>query len=130
MDSGILTNTRIIELEIQGMTCASCVARMERKLGKLDGVQASVNLPLESAQVTVPDAITNQQILDTITATGYTARLKAAPAADRAAGDDDEAVPDLSGDGASAPAASVSLRPRQPARRYLGGLAFPPRRGD
>ncbi|WP_083266575.1 heavy metal translocating P-type ATPase [Arthrobacter sp. U41] len=112
MDSGTLTNTRIIELDIQGMTCASCVARVERKLGKLDGVQASVNLPLESAQVTVPDAITDQQILDTVAATGYTARLKAAPDADRAARDDEDAVPDLSDDGPSAPAASASLRPR------------------
>ncbi|BAS15284.1 copper-exporting P-type ATPase A [Arthrobacter sp. Hiyo8] len=39
------TGTRIIELDIEGMTCASCVARVERKLGKLDGVEASVNLP-------------------------------------------------------------------------------------
>jgi len=45
------TGTRIIELDIEGMTCASCVARVERKLGKLDGVEASVNLPLESAHV-------------------------------------------------------------------------------
>ncbi|MFY9635616.1 MAG: cation transporter, partial [Cellulosimicrobium cellulans] len=68
---------RVIELDIQGMTCASCVARVERKLGKLDGVEASVNLPLESAQVTVPDSITDQQILDTVTATGYSAALRA-----------------------------------------------------
>ncbi|MET3948324.1 Cu+-exporting ATPase [Arthrobacter sp. UYCu512] len=112
MDSGTLTNTRIIELDIQGMTCASCVARVERKLGKLDGVQASVNLPLESAQVSVPDAITDQQILDTVAATGYTARLKAVPDAVRAAGGDDEAVPDLSDDESGVPAASASLRPR------------------
>lgn len=73
----LATGTRVIELDIQGMTCASCVARVERKLGKLDGVEASVNLPLESAQVTVPDSITDQQILDTVTATGYSAALKA-----------------------------------------------------
>ncbi|WP_125610011.1 heavy metal translocating P-type ATPase [Specibacter cremeus] len=73
--------TRVIELDIEGMTCASCVGRVERKLGKLDGVQAAVNLPLESAQVTVPEGITDQQIIDTVNATGYTARLKTAPAA-------------------------------------------------
>ena len=73
----LATGTRIVELDIQGMTCASCVARVERKLGKLDGVEASVNLPLESAQVTVPDSITDQQILDTVAATGYSATLKA-----------------------------------------------------
>ncbi|MBG6191118.1 Cu+-exporting ATPase [Arthrobacter sp. CAN_A212] len=70
------TPTRIVELDIQGMTCASCVGRVERKLGKLEGVQASVNLPLESATVTVPDTITDQDIVDTVQATGYTAQLK------------------------------------------------------
>jgi len=73
--------TRIIELDIEGMTCASCVARVERKLGKLDGVEASVNLPLESASVTVPADITDQQVLDTVNATGYKAYLKPQPGA-------------------------------------------------
>ncbi|MEZ2391533.1 heavy metal translocating P-type ATPase [bacterium RCC_150] len=68
--------TRIIELDIEGMTCASCVARMERKLGKLDGVEASVNLPLESAQVKVPASVTDQQIVDTVNATGYKAWIR------------------------------------------------------
>ncbi|MHA7275916.1 heavy metal translocating P-type ATPase [Arthrobacter sp. Hz1] len=68
--------TRIVELDIQGMTCASCVGRVERKLGKLDGVEASVNLPLETATVTVPEHISDQDIVDTVQATGYTAQLK------------------------------------------------------
>ncbi|MCB5283343.1 MULTISPECIES: heavy metal translocating P-type ATPase [unclassified Arthrobacter] len=111
MDSGTLTSTRIIELDIQGMTCASCVARVERKLGKIDGVQASVNLPLESAQVTAPEAITDQQILDTITATGYTARLKSAPAA-RANGVEEDRVRTAPEPSHDTPAASAVLRPR------------------
>ncbi len=69
--------TRVIDLDIEGMTCASCVSRVERKLGKLDGVRAAVNLPLESARVTVPEGVTDQQIIDTVNATGYKARLKA-----------------------------------------------------
>ncbi|MEE2523616.1 heavy metal translocating P-type ATPase [Pseudarthrobacter sp. J75] len=69
--------SRVIELDIEGMTCASCVNRVERKLSKLDGVQASVNLPLESATVTVPDGVTDQQIVDTVRATGYKAKLRA-----------------------------------------------------
>ncbi|MCC3271830.1 heavy metal translocating P-type ATPase [Arthrobacter zhangbolii] len=73
------SNTRAVELDIQGMTCASCVARVERKLGKIEGVEASVNLPLESARVTVPETVTDQQILDAVNAAGYTARLKALP---------------------------------------------------
>ncbi|MDD1478583.1 heavy metal translocating P-type ATPase [Arthrobacter sp. H16F315] len=111
MDPATLTNSRIIELDIQGMTCASCVARVERKLGKLDGVQASVNLPLESAQITVPDAITDQQILDTVAATGYSARLRAAPAA-RADGPEENTAGTAPEQSHDAPAASAILRPR------------------
>lgn len=93
--SDILSQTassepRVIELDIQGMTCASCVGRVERKLGKLEGVSASVNLPLESAQVTVPAGISTQQILDTVKATGYKAQVKADPHAKH------DAVPSVS----------------------------------
>ncbi|TYD00467.1 copper-translocating P-type ATPase [Arthrobacter echini] len=66
---------RVVELSIQGMTCASCVGRVERKLGKLDGVEASVNLPLENAVVRVPASVTDQQLIDTVEATGYGARV-------------------------------------------------------
>ncbi|MUK02340.1 heavy metal translocating P-type ATPase [Vibrio cholerae] len=66
---------RVVELSIQGMTCASCVGRVERKLGKLDGVEASVNLPLESAVVRVPASISDQELIDTVVATGYGARV-------------------------------------------------------
>ena len=68
--------TRVIELDIDGMTCASCVSRVERKLGKLDGVTATVNLPLESARVTVPAAITDTQITATVEAAGYKATIR------------------------------------------------------
>ena len=70
-------NQRIIELDIQGMTCASCVGRVERKLGKIDGVEALVNLPLESARITVPDSISDEQIIATVESAGYQASLKA-----------------------------------------------------
>jgi Cu+-exporting ATPase len=61
------------------MTCASCVNRVEKKLAKLDGVEASVNLPLESAHVTVPAGITDQQLVDTVNAAGYKAKLRESP---------------------------------------------------
>ncbi|WP_230085381.1 heavy metal translocating P-type ATPase [Arthrobacter sp. AQ5-05] len=70
------TGPRMVEIDIEGMTCASCVSRVERKLGKLEGVSASVNLPLETAQVTVPASMSDQQIIDTVNATGYKATLK------------------------------------------------------
>ena len=58
---------RTVELDIEGMTCASCVNRVERKLGKLEGVAANVNLPLESALGHRPRGVTDQQLLDTVT---------------------------------------------------------------
>lgn len=69
-------NSRIVELDIQGMTCASCVGRVERKLGKIEGVEALVNLPLESARVTVPKNVTDEQLLATVESAGYHANLK------------------------------------------------------
>ncbi|WP_081744563.1 heavy metal translocating P-type ATPase [Arthrobacter sp. H14] len=74
-DTALSRNARVVELDIEGMTCASCVGRVERKLGKLEGVQASVNLPLESAQVTVSGDISNQQLIDVVHAAGYSATL-------------------------------------------------------
>ncbi|PVZ57089.1 heavy metal translocating P-type ATPase [Arthrobacter sp. H-02-3] len=70
------SGSRVIDLDIEGMTCASCVNRIERKLGKLDGVEASVNLPLETAHVTVPAAITDEQITATVAAAGYKATIR------------------------------------------------------
>ncbi|MGZ4661063.1 MAG: heavy metal translocating P-type ATPase, partial [Arthrobacter sp.] len=79
--------TRVIELDIEGMTCASCVSRVERKLGKIDGVEASVNLPLESAHVSVPAGVTDEQITATVEAAGYKARVRPPRYPGRGAGD-------------------------------------------
>ncbi|WP_455836044.1 heavy metal translocating P-type ATPase [Pseudarthrobacter siccitolerans] len=68
--------SRVVELDIEGMTCASCVNRVEKKLGKLEGVQALVNLPLESAHVTVPAGISDEQLVDTVNAAGYKAKVR------------------------------------------------------
>ncbi|WP_395926855.1 heavy metal translocating P-type ATPase [Arthrobacter sp. PM3] len=89
------------------MTCASCVNRVERKLGKLDGVEASVNLPLESARVTVPADITDEQITATVAAAGYRATVRAAQEPVQAA----EPAPSA-GPGMAAGAAAAELRPR------------------
>ena len=72
-------STRIIHVDIQGMTCASCVGRVERKLRKIPGVDPAVNLPLESARVIVPDGVSDEQIVETINSAGYTAHLKNGP---------------------------------------------------
>src|SRR5699024_10111851 len=75
-DNSRTDNTRTVELDIQGMTCASCVGRVERKLGKIEGVEALVNLPLNSARVTVPNTVTDEQLLATVESAGYHANLK------------------------------------------------------
>ena len=66
---------REVSLDIQGMTCASCVNRVERKLGKIEGVQATVNLPLNSASVRVPAGVTDDQLVASVEAAGYQAKV-------------------------------------------------------
>ena len=75
-DISFPVNQRIVELDIQGMTCASCVGRVERKLGKIEGVEALVNLPLESARITVPENVSDEQLIATVQSAGYQASLK------------------------------------------------------
>ncbi|QGK70223.1 heavy metal translocating P-type ATPase [Allosaccharopolyspora coralli] len=62
-----------VELAIGGMTCASCAVRVEKKLGKLDGVTATVNYATEKAKVTYPEGTDPQQLVDQVEAAGYTA---------------------------------------------------------
>jgi Cu+-exporting ATPase len=64
-----------IELAIGGMTCASCAARIEKKLNKLDGVTATVNYSTEKAKVTFTGDITPADLVATVEKTGYSARL-------------------------------------------------------
>jgi Cu+-exporting ATPase len=66
---------RAIELNIGGMTCASCAARVEKKLNKLNGVTASVNYATETAKVRFPESLTEADLIATVEATGYTATL-------------------------------------------------------
>ena len=60
-----------VELDISGMTCASCAARIEKKLNKLDGVQASVNYATEKALVLFPTAIPVDDLIQVVEHTGY-----------------------------------------------------------
>ena len=66
---------RTVSLSIGGMTCASCVARVEKKLGKLDGVSASVNLATESARVTAPSTVSVDDLLAAVARAGYSGAL-------------------------------------------------------
>ncbi len=66
---------REVELVIGGMTCASCAARVEKKLNKLDGVTASVNYATEKAKVTYAGDLTEDDLVATVEQTGYTATV-------------------------------------------------------
>ncbi|MEV6234710.1 heavy metal translocating P-type ATPase [Saccharopolyspora shandongensis] len=85
--------TSELELSISGMTCASCAARIERKLNKLDGVSATVNYATEKAKVSAPEGIDPQKLIAEVEAAGYGATLPrterdSGPAAEQ---DDEEA---------------------------------------
>ncbi|RBY78900.1 heavy metal translocating P-type ATPase [Geodermatophilus sp. TF02-6] len=65
-----------IELAIGGMTCASCAARIEKKLNRLDGVTATVNYATEKARVSSTGEVTPDDLIATVEKTGYTATLR------------------------------------------------------
>ena len=85
-----MSATSTTDLVIGGMTCASCAARVERKLNRLDGVTATVNFATEAARVTFPATLTVGDLIAAVERTGYTAALPAPPdarpEADAAAG--------------------------------------------
>ncbi|HET6709752.1 heavy metal translocating P-type ATPase [Amycolatopsis sp.] len=64
-----------VELAIGGMTCASCAARVERKLNKVDGITATVNYATEKAQVSYPSRLSVDDLKAVVEAAGYSARL-------------------------------------------------------
>ena len=73
-----------LTMSVGGMTCASCVRRVERKLGKLDGVKAEVNLATESARITLTAPHSDEELEAVVSAAGYsgtvTSRSEAATA--------------------------------------------------
>lgn len=82
-----------VDLAIEGMTCASCVARVEKRLGRVPGAQASVNLALETAHVTLvadddaPATLDPDALVAAVRAAGYDATvLRTVPAASAPAG--------------------------------------------
>jgi len=82
-----------IELPITGMTCASCAARIEKRLNRLDGVQAAVNYATERASVTFdPGRATPDDLLAAVERAGYGATLPAAPATAKEAEDPTRAL--------------------------------------
>ncbi|MXG25804.1 heavy metal translocating P-type ATPase [Streptomyces sp. YIM 132580] len=72
-------NASEAELMIGGMTCASCAARVEKKLNRMDGVTATVNYATEKARVTFAEGLELSDLVATVEKTGYTARPLARP---------------------------------------------------
>src|SRR5918992_3973594 len=65
----------VVELDLEGMTCAACAARIEKNLNKLEGVEASVNLATEKALVHFQPGVEVENIIERIRETGYDARV-------------------------------------------------------
>jgi P-type Cu+ transporter len=87
--------TEHIELPIEGMTCASCANRVERKLNKLDGVTATVNYATEKARVQFdPGAVATEDLVGAVEAAGYAATLPSSTptAADERADAEQDAI--------------------------------------
>ncbi|MFK4729461.1 heavy metal translocating P-type ATPase [Agromyces mediolanus] len=101
-----------IELEIGGMTCASCANRIERKLNKLDGVEATVNYATEKAKVTVPEGYDPALLIAEVEKTGYTALLPA------------PAKPERAGAGSGAADAADDPELRSLRQRLIGSIVL------
>ncbi|MDO5627960.1 MAG: heavy metal translocating P-type ATPase [Mobilicoccus sp.] len=84
-----LRDPQELELTVTGMTCASCANRIQRKLNKLDGVEASVNYATEKAKVhyVAGGDVTPEKLVETIEQAGYGATLPPPPAQRRPAGE-------------------------------------------
>lgn len=79
---------RRVELDVSGMTCAACAARVENRLNKLDAVRASVNYATRVATVDAPQALSAKELCDVVQKAGYSAELRSAATDDRPDPDD------------------------------------------
>ncbi|MFE6286894.1 heavy metal translocating P-type ATPase [Streptomyces sp. NPDC057877] len=94
MTSTTAPGTAEVELAIGGMTCASCAARIEKKLNRMDGVTATVNYATEKAKVSYAADVSVPDLIATVEATGYTAHEPLPPRTDApAAAEPDELKP-------------------------------------
>ncbi|HUN33779.1 MAG TPA: heavy metal translocating P-type ATPase [Trebonia sp.] len=105
-------------LAIGGMTCASCVTRVERKLNKLDGVTATVNLATETARVEYPSSLGVSDLIAAVERAGYTA----APVAADAAEDGGGGGGGLAGAGGRGPAGAGPRQQGRPWRVLAAGV--------
>jgi Cu+-exporting ATPase len=107
---------RAVELAIGGMTCASCAARVEKKLNKLDGVTATVNFATETARVTFPPSVSAADLIKVVEQAGYVAAVPAPREAEALLAPGDDPL--------GPPAPGGILPPDPPGRRLLVSLAL------
>ena len=81
---------RRVELDVSGMTCGACAARIQTRLNKLDGVRASVNYATRVATVDAPDAVSTAELCEVVARAGYQAAIRTPGADERP--DPDDAV--------------------------------------
>ncbi|MGA8457042.1 MAG: heavy metal-associated domain-containing protein, partial [Streptosporangiaceae bacterium] len=86
---------RTAELSIGGMTCASCAARIERRLSRLGDVAATVNFATQTARVRFPAAVDAADLIAAIEQAGYTATLSAAADGTQAAAEEERAAAEM-----------------------------------
>ncbi|PNG22827.1 heavy metal translocating P-type ATPase [Streptomyces cahuitamycinicus] len=79
-----------VELLIGGMTCASCAARVEKKLNRMDGVSATVNYATEKARVAYPASVEVADLIATVVKTGYSAEEPAPPREEDPEGEEED----------------------------------------
>ncbi|HZP50260.1 heavy metal translocating P-type ATPase [Actinocrinis sp.] len=96
------TDNARVQLDIAGMTCASCATRIERKLNRLDGVTATVNYATEQASVEYPRALSPRDLVAVVEAAGYQATVPAPRTAPDAANEGSTTAPEQATDGADA----------------------------
>ena len=123
-EGGVLTR---VDLDVQGMTCASCAMRIERKLGRMPGVEAAVNYATHRARVQLPEGTSVEDAIRTIERTGYRASERAgwgSAAADGVSGS--APVPSSSAERAPVAVAAPRVRPDAPAAASDHGSAPAP----
>ncbi|MGW8380215.1 heavy metal translocating P-type ATPase [Streptomyces sp. ODS28] len=108
--AGAERETADVELSIGGMTCASCAARVERKLNRMDGVSATVNYATEKAKVAYGAGVSVDDLIATVERTGYSAERPAPPAPPEAADPSDETAGEQGGEAPDGELAAVRQR--------------------
>ncbi|WP_449276824.1 heavy metal translocating P-type ATPase [Leucobacter sp. GX24907] len=111
-----------IELAVTGMTCASCANRIEKRLNKLDGVEATVNYATEKARVRAPEGIAPERLIEEVEKAGYGATLPAPKTPAPAPGANGEAKGSDEHDGASADARDPELTALR--QRLIGSIVL------